>query len=611
MAGVTDQLKRARLVVVYFEMREDEVSFFREKVAITKSKDVIFEELYPVSEQIVFPDAVIPMMIISCLNTYNAFTTNVSTQQLNMLNTMLGDSLQNLAFKKPFIDLLVRLYTLQSENSLDQDQMAKVNINILNFLCEAKDPKAFLSDIQKIQTILDLNLVESFDGANLKEGETLKLNSLHTRAMDKLMGIFKMNPAQFEEMTGVFRDPEQFREPSFLTVWSARLSTIEPGDRERILDHLRDFVTTVYKENTVVVSTVDPKTKQIVQKRIIDPTRRREKRYDISNDRDPTQNHLRAVFGTRPELFAKWKAGAQVDFNTFVEARISPAVVTTDFIKAHIGALPLPALKEFLDPATSKVAKENIKNDLIAQLKIKPKVANASIIGLQSYMIRFLELNPKFDGNPNTLGKMNQILGYLNNEPLTQNSTLTKEWGNLMGKLSPNLKYEGWTVVDTDNVQDLLMVGNEVYDSCQEMRREPKYTKCLLGSQKDGKYKLIAVKNKEGVIVSRAFARIVLDSNDPKNGKPVLFMEKMYNSHMADGFTKEVVREMFHARSEDMGIPLGSWNPKEDVEDSKTIHVHSLGGPAPEYVDAMQNIQDDPDDPQFDHNCKIISRNKP
>lgn len=55
-------------------------------------------------------------------------------------------------------------------------------------------------------------------------------------------------------------------------------------------------------------------------------------------------------------------------------------------------------------------------------------------------------------------------------------------------------QYDGWTICDTDNPCDLILIGTEV-PSCQHIDKDPSYSKCLLAYLIDGKNRALVVKD--------------------------------------------------------------------------------------------------------------------
>ena len=142
--------------------------------------------------------------------------------------------------------------------------------------------------------------------------------------------------------------------------------------------------------------------------------------------------------------------------------------------------------------------------------------------------------------------------------------------------------FEGWTVVETDDPEDLLLCGTEVDGSCQSIHREGT-NKCLLGYVLDGKNRLVAVKNKDGEIVARCILKMLWDEE-----RPVLLQERVYLKFSVDDKVKKALANLCRAKAERLGIPLVA--SAEDANSSLASYpksLSSLGCRAPfEYSDA-------------------------
>lgn len=147
-------------------------------------------------------------------------------------------------------------------------------------------------------------------------------------------------------------------------------------------------------------------------------------------------------------------------------------------------------------------------------------------------------------------------------------------------KTGKNDSVTGWTIVDTDDPQDMLMCGTEVPGSCQSINATAYFNKCLLGYALDGKNRLVAVKNENGEIVARAILRILWDETEKT---PVLFRERLYSRPGLDPRIPSALNQFFEDRSKVLQLPLAS--------ESKP-HAHplrSFGNRAGfEYVDAKE-----------------------
>ncbi len=583
ISNIPDRLKKHTIALRYFETMMDVnlVNIFRNLLSIADSNKI--------------PEASIPMMLIAYQDIHSlrgaseVDIPHLDPKSITTLNTIIGKSYRNLAVTKPFVVLLTRFADIKAKATEDDTHTKKIFVNILRILCsESKDIATFSSTIQKFQIILDM------DKHGLFENNNLQLNVIYSSTMLEFRNLFKMDDQEFENCMKIFQDARFFREPRFLTVWPARLYTIESTEEKLNVFHLlSQFLLTVMKENCITSTSPDG-TRSISY----DPTKPRTSRYDISDEGSVTQKHLRAVFETRPALLNEWKKGAEYDFVTFVEQHFYPPVVISDFLIKHIDSVNLPLLKEYM--TVTKERKEALRTELANILKSKPP--NRSILTIQHLLMSFFS-ESKFNGSPEEIGKMKQILKFLQNEVTTKDSTFTAEWEKQIENSFSKKEYEDWKVVDTDSVHDILMMGNEMFDSCQAMDREPAYNQCILGAEMDGKIRLVGIKNKDNVLVTRALMRIFLDQPN-SSGAPHLFMEKRYKGLGDNRLTEKVLVQMFKVRAEALKLPLHMLNSANLP--SYNVQLYCLGGPAPEYVDALQRSVNNLDDRSYDLPSKPV-----
>lgn len=143
----------------------------------------------------------------------------------------------------------------------------------------------------------------------------------------------------------------------------------------------------------------------------------------------------------------------------------------------------------------------------------------------------------------------------------------------------------GMDVVDTDNPCDLLLSGTDV-GSCQRVQGDPHFSKCLVAYLIDPKIRMMAVKNKQGVIIARCMMRLLWDKTAMKF---VLFQEKKYPMG-GDVRFAGVLDRACKKRAEELGLALLI---KEEGGEQTTLQAFK--GKAPfEYVDAHEDpIQTD------------------
>src|SRR5690348_13928034 len=123
---------------------------------------------------------------------------------------------------------------------------------------------------------------------------------------------------------------------------------------------------------------------------------------------------------------------------------------------------------------------------------------------------------------------------------------LLEKWKK--GSLYSEKQYD---VVDTDDPCDLLLSGTEV-GSCQSVDAEPAFSKCLVAYLMDPKIRMMAAKNKDGVIVARCMMRLLWDKQTKSF---VLFQEENYPQGGDPSFA-DMLNRACKKRAEELGVAL-------------------------------------------------------
>ncbi len=287
--------------------------------------------------------------------------------------------------------------------------------------------------------------------------------------------------------------------------------------------------------------------------------------------------HLDRVFKDRAELLQEWKKGAVVPLVIGKEENTNEPI---DFFKilkrsvieyGHLGQDKFPFLKGFLKDEKGML--EGIGKAL--RTCEKGSVAS-NILLFERHCIRLAKSGLSLVEQKTEFKKMKEYFQSSINLPNFAVDIRDMEEA-LSGKTHD---YEGWTVVDTDNYEDLFLCGTEVLGSCQIINGDPELNKCLLGYVMDGKNRVIAVKNSEGKIMARCILRVLWDS---ENLKPVLFMERFYPS-VVKSVISEGLLGLVRQRAVALGLDLTT-NDGLGVDYNGS--VESLSSTAPyEYCDA-------------------------
>lgn len=164
---------------------------------------------------------------------------------------------------------------------------------------------------------------------------------------------------------------------------------------------------------------------------------------------------------------------------------------------------------------------------------------------------------------------------------LAQDPHLLEAW-----KKGSVLASEEHLIVDTDHPCDLLLAGSEV-GSCQSVDGDPAYSKCLVSYLLDPKIRMVAIKNKAGVIVARTMLRLLWE---PVQKRIVLHQADNYNNGNTS-FAQKLDAACLQ-RAQELGIPLYRSMP----DSGDTVLLSFKSGIPYEYVDgARERVQKDGD----------------
>lgn len=224
---------------------------------------------------------------------------------------------------------------------------------------------------------------------------------------------------------------------------------------------------------------------------------------------------------------------------------------------------------------------------------------------LNSFQLQLINLtDPRLSlTNDEKISKLNTALKTLNalypqktKDPQTEvdpkvlSDYLEKTIESLQTKSTRQVsKYEGWTVIDTDDPLILLMLGTAVPGkSCQDIDGNPELSKCLLAYLNDGKNRALVVNDMEGKMAARAIFRLLWD--DSAN-KAVLFMERIYPSPV-DAAIEKALNNAAQQRAQALGLTL--LKATFEIEGQQYPNtVGSLDGRVPfEYVDAGRGVEE-------------------
>ncbi len=159
-----------------------------------------------------------------------------------------------------------------------------------------------------------------------------------------------------------------------------------------------------------------------------------------------------------------------------------------------------------------------------------------------------------------------------------------------LSTLIPTMGCGKYSISESDEACDLLLLGTEITGSCQRVDGGPSLNKGLLSYLMNGEIRAILVK-KDGKIVARSIIRLLLDI---EKNTPVILLERIYSN-----FDEEMIKETIisWARNKAMAMELPLVSVEVMTKDCIRYNgaISSLGGYAPfTYSDACGGIQSGP-----------------
>jgi hypothetical protein len=121
-----------------------------------------------------------------------------------------------------------------------------------------------------------------------------------------------------------------------------------------------------------------------------------------------------------------------------------------------------------------------------------------------------------------------------------------------------NNKQNTFSVEDTDNPNDLFLIGTEVHGSCMSVYDDTYYSKCLMAYLMDGKNRAIIVRDENtNKIQARAMLRILIDS---QKNQPVLCIEKLYRAAGSPDQSAKWIKDFAIERAKKLKLDLVTRN---------------------------------------------------
>jgi hypothetical protein len=307
-------------------------------------------------------------------------------------------------------------------------------------------------------------------------------------------------------------------------------------------------------------------------------------RYDF--DENP---HLQTLFSNDEELFKKWQKSLPIKIDRTAQetAKIeTPQELVQRLTRQTLSDSHLGPDQKSTYPELESVLAGSAN---LASLKETVQKADEPERNRTTIVLKCAELlDPKSD--PHQLkAALNALLNLL-----SDGVEFKRDVKAMLNRLSaPKSFPRNWTIEDTDFWEDMLLMGTEVDNSCQDILGDADYNKCLLSYILDGKSRIMIARDPSGKIIGRAVLRILWDEIQKKQ---VLFVERLYTGKGDYQSLKQDILEGCKQKAQDMGLSLvASVRDYKDLKGKKYPGpLRSLGGPAPyEYVDALNGIEHD------------------
>jgi hypothetical protein len=418
----------------------------------------------------------------------------------------------------------------------------------------------------------------------LNEENPTNLQLAYNRAMHALFGVTSQN------MVFLNRNLSSQRNCESLLSYYAGLKTLSEREQVIFLPLLRRFVQQVATPQADSFYT---------------------ERYNIN-----TNLHLRTIFSEKPELLAKWQAGARYSYQIFVNHfklnTVKPVVIDiVDFLAnrilqhRHLDVVHFYQIYDYLR-STTRDAKEVVKGALVTEDQRDEASVAVGTAALGSrdrqnrvkIMLALITLLECYSSSSlqERLAMVTVTIRHLNRS--SGNCELTYDLSMVQKVLHAQTipprvtNTDDWKAIDTDHYWHLFMLGTDVEGSCQRIGGDPKFNKCLIGGYVlSGHIRAIAITDGENKIVARAILRLTWDA---KLEQPVLFLEEIY-PFTATSEQKAVIVTMAKLRARSLRVALvnsdGDYTMNA-VPYPNPLEVKSVVGA--EYVDATHNQHTEP-----------------
>lgn len=404
----------------------------------------------------------------------------------------------------------------------------------------------------------------SFDGTSYLKEYNIEgyRNGLSTLFQDRFQVQVDSFAKKYESTIGCWRKKEA------LITYVGKLNELSSLEKKDALGFLQQVITWILEGNFS------------------------EKRYEITHN-----PHLAIIAEKHPEIFKKWQISLQLKPEEMIPAAEKKEDFALQKIKEamleglrnnHLGlqrqAALYPTIAEFILSSTHDAMKfiekvemnlEHLRGRKTSQEETEQKKA----LLIEKAILEIFKLNNEEE----VVKKLNIIKSIL---PKENEFNKTDISGCLNLLTEKDIRPQTYETVDTDDPNDILLMGTEVENSCQRVDGSPDLNKCLLGYFIDGKHRLLLVKDAENKIVARSVIRLLVD----KKNNPVIFQERVY---VADSNPEYLgyLRKLAIKKARELRVPLVTTSSDFKNEFAKRFFspVYAYDKPVPfEYVDALR-----------------------
>lgn len=454
-------------------------------------------------------------------------TTNLDVKTRSSLLTTLGKTYyQPHVIMTPILEMLA---ALQGHPQISQEIYSDlVRLGIEEISQGNREPKkTFVKRLNesRVSQLKAVRLISEFVIVNMDLQGIKTCDQLFEREIELCQQLFEVDEAKALKISDAFASK---RYPRCLYIYASKMHALKPHNKRIMMKSFLSFIDSVLEG------------------------RFPESRYDLESN-----NHLRKIFESRPELFNQWKAPYIATKDIFkndeqegvkpIVERLHDSLYRSLVINKHLGnrlEYRFPTLFTFI------CEREFLKDKQSLQIAISDLEKNimenpSDDLILEKKILQFLNID--INASSNDVEKvLNDLV-----ETAKENRQFCRDINDFIEnmKQSSTVTYE--ILCDSDEWEDLLLMGTEVLESCQHIESTIEYNESVLGALRDGKIKIMVIKD-QGKIVARSILRALFDR---VTQQPVLFMEVSYLRY-SDSKLSNLIQKGSIEKAKLMGLPL-------------------------------------------------------